>query len=74
MVIPKKYTTTTKTSKLFALFLFIALLFIGFYLGSRYQKIKSDPSKCLNETVVNKISLSNPKPSYSIEKKCCRDR
>ncbi len=38
MKLSKKYTTVTPLSKILALILFIALPFIGFYLGMLYQK------------------------------------
>lgn len=38
MKLSKKYTTVTTLSKTLALILFIALPFIGFYLGMQYQK------------------------------------
>jgi hypothetical protein len=37
MKLGKKYTTVTPLSKIIALGLFIAMPFIGFYLGMNYQ-------------------------------------
>ena len=68
MVIPEKYTTVTKISKLFALFLFIALPFIGFYFGIKYQKLQYVSLDFLNETVAKNIGSNISKPSYKIEK------
>lgn len=39
MNLPKELTTVTKLSKYLALFLFIALPFVGFFLGVRYQEM-----------------------------------
>ena len=37
----KNFTRVTKTSKIIALTLFVTLPFVGFYLGIRFQKIRS---------------------------------
>lgn len=44
MPLPKKFTTVTTFSKIVALILFIALPFIGFLLGIRYQQFKGELS------------------------------
>ncbi len=36
--LPKSLTTVTRVSKTIALIMFIALPFIGFYVGMRYQQ------------------------------------
>ncbi len=45
MNLPKELTTVTPLSKFIALILFIAFPIVGFYLGTRYQQIKSISSE-----------------------------
>ncbi|MBW6441889.1 hypothetical protein K0B04_03220 [Patescibacteria group bacterium] len=68
MVIPEKFRTVTKTSKLFALFLFIALPFIGFYFGTKYQKVQNSFLDCLDENLKESLVTDISKPTYFIDK------
>lgn len=52
MPLPKSTTTVTTLSKLLAAILFIALPFIGFWVGMEYQKL-------LTSTEINKCGIES---------------
>ena len=56
MQLPQSLTTVTKFSKLLAMFLFILLPFLGFYLGTRYQQSLTPP-------IQNASSFTMAKPT-----------
>jgi hypothetical protein len=55
--LPKSLTTVTTFSKSLALILFIALPFLGFYLGFNYASIL-DQSNQNSQTVIQKININ----------------
>jgi|WetSurMetagenome_2_1015567.scaffolds.fasta_scaffold465331_1 hypothetical protein len=60
MKLPYFSTTVTLFSKIISAILFITLLFVGFFLGMKYQKSFAD-NKCIHEIdKLNKPTLSTP--------------
>ncbi len=57
MTLPKYMTTITPLSKVLALGLFVALPFVGFYLGYKYSKLTNVPE--IKEVVVYKDRIVN---------------
>lgn len=66
MKLSKKYTTVTTFSKTIALILFIALPFIGFYLGMQYQK-------GLDQSLENSFISKSQTKACTMEAKLCPD-
>ena len=69
MKLSKKYTTVTPLSKAIAMILFIALPFIGFFLGMQYQK-------GLDVAIRNEVIYQQPEPTQQActeEAKICPD-
>lgn len=67
MKLSKKYTTVTPLSKTIALILFIALPFLGFYLGMEYQKRLDVGTR--NVYIINRAKET----SCTLEAKVCPD-
>ncbi len=63
MLLPEKYTTVTPLSKTLALMLVIALPFVGFYFGIRYQNLVVSTSEENSLAVLETDSLQTAQPN-----------
>ena len=64
--LPKSLTTVTTLSKTLALILFIALPFIGFALGMKYEDAKNITN--ISEDNMSSSTMSKPSPKLVVEK------
>jgi eight-cysteine-cluster-containing protein len=63
--LPKSLTTVTTFSKILALFLFISLPFLGFYLGFKYNSLLNQASQT-PQVVIQKPLPTSVTPSLSL--------
>jgi hypothetical protein len=74
MKFPKELTTITKLSKYLAMVVFIALPFVGFFLGVRYQEMSDLAKRQEMEANLSILRIPTPTPDETISWKTCQSK